>query len=92
MWPFRKHTIKETKHYPYGGRIEASNFSVWEGMSIIEKFAMVGLPSLMVFMSYTMLDTTGLIWWMKLGISIGSVLLIMTILFLVVTWLMKDSY
>ena len=72
---FRKNKIKEKpKHGLYGNRYNQKNdFSVWDSMSIIEQFVMIVMPCMLVFMFYIMLDMTGMIWWLRLIISIGMV-------------------
>ena len=47
---FRKKEIKETKRYPYRGRVSReTSISSWDGMSMIEKFAMIFLPVMQCF-------------------------------------------
>ena len=73
---FRRNRIKENKTKPglYGNRYNQKNdFSAWDSMSIIEQFVMITMPCLLVFMFYIMLDMTGMIWWLRLIISIGMV-------------------
>ena len=73
---FGRNKIKENKTKPglYGNRYNQKNdFSVWDSMSIIEQFVMITMPCLLVFMFYIMLDMTGMIWWLRLIISIGMV-------------------
>ena len=73
---FGRNKIKENKTKPglYGNRYNQKNdFSVWDSMSIIEQFVMIVMPCLLVFMFYIMLDMTGMIWWLRLIISIGMV-------------------
>ena len=72
---FRKNKIKEKpKPGLYGNRYNQKNdFSVWDSMSIIEQFVLVVMPCLLVFIFYIMLDMTGMIWWLRLVISIGMV-------------------
>jgi len=75
MW-FRKNKIKETpKRGMYGNRYEASNYSVWDNMSFIEKFCMVFMPVMLGFIFYMMCDIiyTDMIWWLRLIISVGGV-------------------
>tara|TARA_Y100001970_G_scaffold289885_1_gene421634 strand:+ start:2270 stop:2545 length:276 start_codon:yes stop_codon:yes gene_type:complete len=74
MWPFKK-KIKETpKGRLYGNRYNNSqNFSVWDSMSFIEQIAMIGLPIMLGFIFYMMLDITGFIWWLRIIISVGMV-------------------
>jgi len=89
MWPFKKKiVIKEHKHsYPYGRHNRnVSNVSVWDNMSIIEKFCMVFLPVMLGFVFYMMLDMIGLIWWIRLLIAIGMVALCITIITLIVNY------
>ena len=74
MWPFKKKTvIRETKTYPYRGRVQPSNYSIWDNMSIIEKFAMIGLPIMLCFVFWMMCDTIApdLKWWFRLLITVG---------------------
>ena len=79
MWPFKKKIIiKETKSYPYGRmRQDMSNYSVWDNLSIIEKFAMIGLPIMLGFIFYMMCDAIHmeLKWYYRLIISVGGVAL-----------------
>ena len=80
MWPFKKKTvIKEHKHtYPYGRhRGNVSNVSVWDGMSIIEKIAFVGMPIMLGFIFYMMCDIiyADMVWWLRLIISVSGVAL-----------------
>ena len=72
---FRKNKIKEkTKHGLYGNKYNSGkNVSGWENLSIIEKFCLIFLPILLCYMVYIMLDMTGMIWWLRLIISIGMV-------------------
>ena len=71
-----RNKIKENKTKPglYGNRYNQKNdFSAWDSMSIIEQFVMIVMPCMLVFMFYIMLDMTGMIWWLRLIISIGMV-------------------
>ena len=73
---FGRKKIKENKTKPglYGNRYNQKNdFSAWDSMSIIEQFFMIVMPCMLVFMFYIMLDMTGMIWWLRLIISIGMV-------------------
>ena len=74
MWPFKK-KIKETpKGRLYGNRYNNSqNFSVWDSMSFIEQIAMLGLPCMLGFIFYMILDITGFIWWLRITIAAGMV-------------------
>jgi|7_EtaG_2_1085326.scaffolds.fasta_scaffold219462_2 hypothetical protein len=86
MWPFKTKIKEEPKRYPYGRRYESSNYSVWDNMSMIEKFAMIFLPCILCGMFYIMLEMTGLIWWIRLLISIGIVSIIIIVITLLVSW------
>ena len=82
MWPFKKKiVIKETKHhYPYGRHNRnVSNISVWDNMSIIEKFCFIFLPVMLGFIFYMMCDMIhmDLKWYYRLIISVGCVALCM---------------
>tara|TARA_Y100001963_G_scaffold106438_1_gene147103 strand:+ start:422 stop:694 length:273 start_codon:yes stop_codon:yes gene_type:complete len=72
---FFKKKIKETpKARLYGNRYNQKNdFSAWDSMSIIEQIVMIVMPCLLAFLFYIMLEMTGLIWWVRLIISIGMV-------------------
>ncbi len=74
MWPFKK-KIKETpKGRLYGNRYNSDkNFSVWDSMSFIEQIAMIGLPIMLGFIFYMILDIMGLIWWLRIVIAVGMV-------------------
>ncbi len=86
---FRKKVVEEKKHYPYRNNI-SNDYSVWDGMSIIEKFAMIFLPCMMCFVFYTVLEITELVWWLRLVISIGIVSTLITLIWILITWLIKD--
>ncbi len=86
---FRRNRIKENKTKPglYGNRYNQKNdFSAWDSMSIIEQFVMIAMPCVLVFMFYIMLDMTGMIWWLRLIISIGMVGGLMGLITLIVNY------
>tara|TARA_Y100000593_G_scaffold22476_1_gene44793 strand:+ start:531 stop:806 length:276 start_codon:yes stop_codon:yes gene_type:complete len=85
MWPFRKKIVENTKKLPFR-RHQQTNISAWDGLSIIEKFAMVVLPIIQTFIFYMMLDMTGLMWWVKLIIAISIQVLLMFIIWFLATW------
>ena len=89
---FRKKIKETTKPGLYGNRYNRnkSDFSIWSGMGLIEQIAMIGLPCLLCFMFYIMLDMTGMIWWLRLIISAGSVLTIMSLLVLIINWCLRE--
>ena len=72
---FWKKKIKETpKGRLYGNRYNNSqNFSVWDSMSFIEQIAMIGLPIMLGFIFYMILDIAGLVWWLRVVIAAGMV-------------------
>ena len=73
---FRKKVVEEKKHYPYRNNI-SNDYSVWDGMSIIEKIAFVGMPIMLGFIFYMMCDIiyVDMIWWLRLIISVSGVAL-----------------
>ena len=86
---FGRKKIKENKTKPglYGNRYNQKNdFSAWDSMSIIEQFVMIVMPCMLVFMFYIMLDMTGMIWWLRLIISIGMVGGLMGLITLIVNY------
>ena len=73
---FRRNKIKENRTKPglYGNRYNQKNdFSVWDSMSFIEQIAMIGLPIMLGFIFYMMLEMTGFIWWLRIAIAVGMV-------------------
>ena len=94
MWPFKKKEIKETKRYPYRGKSDMSNYSAWDSMSIIEQFALIILPCMMVFLIYMMCDmiSTGLQWWVRLPIAIGITSLLLLVISVFATWMTERDY
>ena len=87
MWPFKKKVIEEPKRYPYRNRYESSNYSVWDGMSIIEKFTMIVLPSCLCFMLYVISGSFISIWWIRLIISIGITTLLLLFIYWIINWI-----
>ena len=86
MWS-RKPKIKETKRLPFRGRQQSTNYSTWDNMSIVEKFAMIFLPIGLGFILYTMLDMFIVIWWVRLIMSIGIVVGFISLITLIVNWI-----
>ena len=84
---FRKPKIKETKRLPFRGRQQSTNYSTWDNMSIVEKFAMIFLPIGLGFILYTMLDMFIVIWWVRLIMSIGIVVGFISLITLIVNWI-----
>ena len=77
---FRRNKIKEnTKKLPFR-RNQSYNTSGWDSLSIIEQFC------ILCFLFYTMLDMTGMIWWLRLIISAGIVGGLMGLIVLIVNY------
>ena len=90
MW-FRKNKIKETKHYPYRGKADTSNYSVWDNMSFIEKFAIIGLPIGLTFIDYMMITAMfEFSKWLSIVIAIGSTILLMMLIWLFAEWMTNE--
>ena len=95
MWPFKKKpVIKETKIYPYRGRVQPSNYSIWDNMSIIEKFAMIFLPVMQCFVFWMICDAImpDLKWWFKLPIAVGITAGLMALITLFSTWMTERDW
>ena len=83
---FRRNKIKEnTKKLPFI-RNQSYNTSGWDSLSIIEQFCLLFLPCLLCFLFYIMLDMTGMIWWLRLIISVGIVGGLMGLIVLIVNY------
>jgi len=94
MWPFKK-KIKETpKGRMYGNRYNSDNYSTWDNMSFIEKFAMIFLPIGLGFIIYMMCDTIApdLKWWIRLPISVGVVSGLMTLIWGFASWMSTEDW
>ena len=92
MWPFKKKEIKETKHYPYRGRLESSNYSVWDNMSIIEKFAFIACPIMLTIIDYFITEALfGLGPWITWSIAIVSTIVLIVFIWFLVKWC-TDEY
>ena len=87
MW-FRKNKIKEqdNKVRLYGRHRQSTNHSVWDGMSFIEQITMIGLPIMLGFIFYMMLDFIVMIWWLKIVIAAGMVLALIGLITLIVNY------
>jgi len=94
MWPFRKKIIvKETKHYSYRRRHDTSNYSIWDGMSFIEQFAMVTLPIMLCFIFYMIGEAIfGFVWWVILPISIGITAILIALMTWLMNWIMEKNW
>ena len=96
MWPFKKKiVIKEhSKVYPYSRmRNNKSNYSVWDNLSIVEKFAMFMLPTALTFIDYMITDAIfGFPKWLTACIAIGSTIFLLIFLNLFITWLTERDY
>ena len=87
MW-FRKNKIKENpKRLPFRGRQQPHNYSAWDSMSFIEKIAMLGLPVMLTFVDYMIIDGMfGFVWWLSATIATVSTILLLTFLWWFITW------
>ena len=95
MWPFKQKTvIKETKIYPYRGRAQASNYSVWDNMSVVEKFAIIFLPVAMCFIFWMMCGAIvpDLKWWFRLPIAVGITSGLVGLITLFSTWMTERDW
>ena len=92
MWPFKKKIKEKPKGRLYGNRHNnSSNYSVWDNMSFIEQIVMIGLPCMLVFIFYMILDITGWIWWLRLILSIGLVTLCLGLITSIVTYFVEGT-
>jgi len=90
---FGRKIREEPKRRPFGNaRGGQTQSSSWSHMSIVEKFAMISLPTMMVFMFYTILEYLEWMWWMRLLVSIGIEALILVILYWVVWFFTGRNY
>ena len=95
MWPFKQKTvIKETKIYPYRGRAQASNYSVWDNMSVVEKFAIIFLPIGMCFIFWMMCDAIvpDLKWWFRLPIAVGITASLIGLITIFSNWMTESDW
>jgi len=87
MGIFKRKIKEEPKARLYGNRYNSDkNFSVWDSMSFIEQIAMLGLPCMLGFIFYMILDITGFIWWLRIVIAVGMVGLCITLITLIVSY------
>ena len=88
---FRKNKIKEKpkKHGLYGNKYNNDRYSSgWDSLGFLEQVSMIILPCLMVFMFNLFLEMMGLtIWWVRLLIAIGIEVLLLSILWYLISWL-----
>ena len=90
---FNRNKIKhnEPKRYPYRGN-PSSNYSVWDNMSIIEKFAFIGCPIMLTFIDYFITEALfGLGHWPTLLIAVSSTIVVICAIWFVVK-LFEDGY
>ena len=88
---FKKNKIKETKRYPYRGN-PSSNYSAWDNLSIIEKFALITLPIMLTCIDYFITEALfGLGPWITWSIAIVSTIVLMGIVWFTVKWC-TDEY
>ena len=88
---FKKNKIKETKRYPYRNNV-TNNYSAWDGLSIIEKFALITMPIMLTGIDYMITEALfGLGPWLTWTIAIVSTIGLMGIVWLLVKWT-TDEY
>ena len=88
---FKKNKIKETKRYPYRGN-PSSNYSAWDNLSIIEKFALITLPIMLTCIDYFITEALfGLGPWITWSIAIVSTIVLIGIIWFTVKWC-TDEY
>ena len=88
---FKKNKIKETKRYPYRNSV-SSNYSAWDNLSIIEKFALIALPIMLTCIDYFITEALfGLGPWITWSIAIVSTIVLIGIIWFTVKWC-TDEY
>ena len=88
---FKKNKIKETKRYPYRGN-PSSNYSAWDNLSIIEKFALITLPIMLTCIDYFITEALfGLGPWITWSIAIVSTIVLIVFIWFLVKWC-TDEY
>ena len=88
---FKKNKIKETKRYPYRGN-PSSNYSAWDSLSIIEKFALITMPIMLTCIDYMITEALfGLGPWLTWTIAIVSTIVLMGIVWFIAKWA-TDEY
>ena len=88
---FKKNKIKETKRYPYRNNV-SSNYSAWDSLSIIEKFALITMPIMLTCIDYMITEALfGLGPWLTWTIAIVSTIVLMGIVWFIAKWA-TDEY
>ena len=89
MWPFRKKIEETPKARLYGNRYNSDkNFSAWDSLGFIEKFALIFLPCMLTYMCYIMYESIfSCLWWINAIIAIVTVTLLIVFLFVFISWL-----
>ena len=88
---FKKNKIKETKRYPYRNSVSC-NYSAWDNLSIIEKFALIALPIMLTCIDYFITEALfGLGPWITWSIAIVSTIVLIGIIWFTVKWC-TDEY
>ena len=88
---FKKNKIKETKRYPYRNSV-SSNYSAWDNLSIIEKFALIALPIMLTCIDYFITEALfGLGPWITWSIAIVSTIVLIVFIWFLVKWC-TDEY
>ena len=88
---FRKKIKEDKKRYPYRGN-PSSNYSAWDNLSIIEKFALITLPIMLTCIDYFITEALfGLGPWITWSIAIVSTIVLIGIIWFTVKWC-TDEY
>ena len=66
---------------------------LFAGMSIIEKFIMITAPVFIIFILYILLDFTGYLQWIRLGMSIGITIILWVLIYFFASFMSRrDLY
>ena len=83
---FNRNKIKETKRYPYRNNV-SSDYSAWDSLSIIEKFALITMPIMLTCIDYMITEALfGLGPWLTWTIAIVSTMGLIGIIWLLASW------
>tara|TARA_B100001250_G_C19810594_1_gene795525 strand:- start:3754 stop:4026 length:273 start_codon:yes stop_codon:yes gene_type:complete len=88
---FKKKIKEQPKRYPYRNNV-TSNYSAWDNLSIIEKFALITMPMMLTCIDYFITEALfglgpGITW----TIAIVSTIVLMVIVWYIAKWL-TDEY
>ena len=87
---FRKKIKEEPKRYPYRGN-PSSNYSAWDNLSIIEKFALITMPIMLTCIDYFITEALfGFAPWLTATIAITSTIFLIAFIWYMVKWIDVD--